>query len=117
MIKVPASQYELTSMLIQSSTPDLKSLEKLLLIVLSDFGNEKGEDIYPSLSTLSDKTCMTRRSVINNLKSLEGKGYIAKFTGGVVDGKNVTNRYFINLEKFGYDYDKKGNVIAAASAS
>lgn len=116
MIKVPASQYELTSMLIQSSTPDLKSLEKLLLIVLSDYGNEKGEDIYPSLSTLADKTCMTRRSVINNLKSLEDKGYIAKFKGGVVNGQNVTNRYFINLEKFGFEYNK-GKVIALHHAS
>lgn len=114
MTRIPKSQYELTSMLIQSTTEDLKALEKFILIVLSDYGNEQGEDIYPSLSTLAEKTCMTRRSVINNLKSLEEKGYIGKFKGGVVDGKNVTNRYFINMEKLGFHY-KNGKVVVLTS--
>ena len=111
MANPPKTQYELTSMLIRSTNPDLKALEKLILIVLSDFGNERGENIYPSLNTLAEKTSLSKRAVINNLKSLEEKGYIAKFKGGVIDGQNITNRYFINMEKYGFKYNGKGLLI------
>ena len=104
------SQFEVTAMIIRTTTPELKALEKFILVVLSDYGNEKGENIHPSLNTLAEKTGLTRRSVINNLKGLEEKGYIAKFKGGVIDGENVTNRYFINMEKYGFKYDGRGKL-------
>ena len=104
-------------MLSRLDTPDLKAPEKLLLLVLSDYGNHTGSAIHPSLTTLSRRACMSRASVINNLKKLQDKGYIGKRTGGVIDGQNVTNSYLINMEKLGLSYDKNGNLIALRSAS
>lgn len=100
-------------MLMRLDTPDLKAPEKLLLLILSDFGDELGGSIYPSLKTLSERSCMSRSAVITNLKKLEDKKYIGKIVGGVVDGQNVTNRYFINLEKLGYDYQRKRFLASA----
>ena len=109
----PKSQFELTSMLMNLPTPDLKALEKLLLILLSDYGNKIGENIYPSLARLSEQACMSRRALIENLKKLESKGYIGIVRGGVIDKQNVTNSYVINMEKLGFEYDSKGHVISA----
>ncbi|HIF9079091.1 TPA: helix-turn-helix domain-containing protein [Photobacterium damselae] len=102
---VPKSQFEVTAMLARLYTPDLKAPEKLLLLILSDYGDSLGGNINPSLSTLAERSCMSRRSVIDNLKKLEDKGYIARFKGGVVDGHNVTNKYYINMEKLGFKYN------------
>lgn len=109
-MKTPKSQFEVTAMIIRQPTPDLKAPEKLLLVILSDFGDEKGGNIHPSINTLAKMACMSRAATINNLKKLEEKGYIAKFKGGVVDGQNVTNKYFINMEKYGLKYGRNGNI-------
>ena len=114
---VPKSQYELTSMLIRCCASDLKASERWLLVLLSDFGDESGKSIYPSLNKLASLSGMSKRSVQDNLNKLESKGYIARFSGGVVDGQNKTSSYFINLEKLGFGYDKKGNVVALPRAS
>jgi len=114
---LPKSQYELTSMFIRTLTPDLKAPEKWLLVLLSDFGDEQGKRIYPSLSKLSSLSGMSRRAVQDNLNRLELKGYIARSSGGVVDGQNRTSSYFINMERLGFDYDKSGNVVALARVS
>lgn len=114
---LPKSQYELTSMFIRTLTPDLKAPEKWLLVLLSDFGDEHGKRIYPSLNKLSLLSGMSKRSVQDNLNKLESKGYIGRSSGGVVDGQNRTSTYVINLEKFGFDYDKTGNVVAVRHAS
>lgn len=114
---LPKSQYELTSMFIRTLTPDLKAPEKWLLVLLSDFGDEHGKRIYPSLNKLSLLSGMSKRSVQDNLNRLESKGYIGRSSGGVVDGQNVTNSYVINMEKLGFDYDKKGNVVALSAVS
>lgn len=109
-MKLPKTQFELTAMIIRTKTPDLKAPEKLLLVILSDFGDNKGGSIHPSINTLAELSSMSRRAVINNIHNLEEKGYIAKFKGGVIDGENVTNRYFINMEKYGFKYNSKGKL-------
>ena len=109
-MKLPKSQFEVTAMIIRQCPADLKAPEKLLLVILSDFGDEKGGNIHPSINTLAKMACMSRAATITNLKKLEEKGYIAKFKGGVIDGQNVTNKYFINLEKYGFKYDGKGSI-------
>ena len=108
MAALPNSQLELTTMLARVDMDDLKAPEKLIVLVLSTYGNNKGENIYPSLTTLAKKCSMSRPSLVANLKKLVDKGYIGVKSGGVVNGQNVTNQYMINLEKIGYDY---GNVI------
>lgn len=109
-MKLPRSQFEVTNMIIRAKTPDLKAPEKLLLAILSSYGDEKGGSIHPSINTLAEVGCMSRAATITNLKKLEEKGYIAKFKGGVIDGQNVTNRYFINMEKYGFKYNKQGKL-------
>lgn len=114
MSSVPKSQYELTAMLAQHLTnknsPDLKHGERWMLVRLSFYGNATGGSIYPSLTRLADDTGMSRQTVIDTLKKLESKGYLGIIKGGMIDGQNVPNHYAINMEKLGYEYDKKGNV-------
>lgn len=98
-------------LLIDMDAPDLKAPEKLVLIILSSYGNSLGQNIYPSLNTIANKSCMSRRAVIDNLAKLEAKGYIGKRRGGVIDGQNVNNSYVINMEKLGFYYDK-GKLVA-----
>lgn len=117
MSQLPVSQYELTAMLFNLKTPDLKAPEKLILLTLSHYGDKNGSSIYPSLTRLSEYTCMSRRALIENLGKLEAKGYIGIIKGGVKDGKNITNTYAINMEKLGYEYDGKGNVVSAGHLS
>ena len=98
-------------LLIDMDTPDLKAPEKFILVILSSYGNSLGSNIYPSIRTLSLKSCMSRSAVIDNLAKLEAKGYIGKRKGGVIDGQNVNNSYVINMEKLGFYYDK-GKLVA-----
>ena len=105
-MKKPKTQFEITNMLFTLPTPDLKQPAKSLLCYLSHFGDSLGHSIYPSLNTIANDMCMSKRAVINNLKDLENKQYIGVKKGGVFGGKNVTNQYIINLEKLGYSYDE-----------
>jgi DNA-binding Lrp family transcriptional regulator len=52
--------------------------EKFVLVALADFGNDDGKSIYPSQSTIAEKTNMTRTSVNRILQNLEKMGYIKK---------------------------------------
>ena len=106
MMKKPNSQFELTAMLFDLDTPDLKSSAKMILWYLSSKGNAMGESIFPSLDTIAKKTSMSRRSVIDNLKILEEKEYIGIVKGGMQNGKHYSNQYVINLEKLGVKYDE-----------
>lgn len=116
-MKLPESQFELTSMFIRTRTPDLKASEKWLLVLLSDFGDESGKRIYPSLKTLSELSGMSKRAVQDNLNKLESKCYIGRSSGGVFDGQNRTSTYVINMEKLGFSYCNNGKVVALSSVS
>lgn len=69
--------------------------EKFVLITLADFGNDDGKSIYPSQSTIAEKTNMTRTSVNRILQNLEKLGYIKKTrrrSSGVYELEIVINR-------------------------
>ena len=48
----------------------------LLLLALADFAHDDGDNIYPTVDTLVQKTRCDRRTVQRNLRQLEGEGAI-----------------------------------------
>jgi DNA-binding transcriptional ArsR family regulator len=54
----------------------LPPTQKLVLIVLADFFNEKSGKAWPSQNTLCDVTGLSRRSINRALKALKKDGYI-----------------------------------------
>lgn len=97
------SQFELTSMILRIQTPGLKAPEKLLLATLSTYADSKGESIHPSLKTLSLVTGMSLRAVQDNISRLVDKGFLTKRSGGVIDGVNVPNSYYLNFSALGFE--------------
>ena len=97
-------------MLMRQVFTDLKAPEKMLLVLLSTYGNDQGDNIFPSLATLAAQSGMSKAAVCTNLTKLEDKNYIMRNKGGFVNGQSVTTWYKLNLEKLGYNYDKKGKV-------
>ena len=68
-------------------------LEKIILIVLLRYYNEKKGYSYPSYATLTEKCCITKKTLIKGLNNLEEKRIIKK---ECVKGKG--NKYFILVE-------------------
>lgn len=84
----------------------LKSGTKLILLALANYSNDDGENIYPSLTTLSKISGLTRPAVISNLKKLIAAGIITK-TG---ERNSGTIMYKINPDAL--DQDHKQNTAS-----
>jgi hypothetical protein len=52
------------------------STERLVAHVLSDYGNEHGEDIFPSVARLAHDSGLSDKCVRKTLKSLRGAGWL-----------------------------------------
>ena len=73
----------------------LKAKEKLLLIMIFRYYNEKKGYSYPSKATLKEVCSFTTdRDYYKELKSLEDKGYITKET---IKGKGC--KFYINFNR------------------
>lgn len=68
-------------------------LEKIILIVLLRYYNEKKGYSYPSYATLTEKCCITKKTLIKGLNNLEEKRIIKKECA-----KGKGNKYFILVE-------------------
>jgi hypothetical protein len=68
---------------------------KLLLLALTDFGNDDGLSIYPSLNTLAKKTSLSRRHVVRIIAELEERGIVAVDRGQT----KKSNQYHVILKK------------------
>lgn len=99
------SQYELTNMILFAHTPELKAPAKMVLTLLSGFGDAAGNNIYPSLKTIAKLSGMTTRSAQDNINKLVELGYISKVSGGFDSetGQNVNSQYKLRLEKLGLE--------------
>lgn len=65
--------------------------EKLLLVVLSDFLNDKSRQCNPSRETLMRKACIKNNKTLSSkLDSLASRGLIE-----IVRGKGVSNHYLV----------------------
>lgn len=81
---------------------DCKGSELLILLALADFSDDNGENIYPSMQTLAQKSRMSdkqARRVVQNLVKL-GLIEIVE-AGGWQRGRNRSNSYRIMLENIG----------------
>ena len=76
---------------------DLSALQRWILVVLSTYTDNDG-DCYPSLNKLASVVGCSRVSVINNLQSLEKKGYITIKKRFDKAGDRATNLYTLNIE-------------------
>jgi len=55
---------------------DLPPTEKLLLLCLADFASDDGENVYPSVATMTRKSSMSERTVRRSLRDLEAHGLL-----------------------------------------
>ena len=68
--------YSYTNWAIKATCPD--NLSKLLLICLASFADNKTGKCYPSISTLANRTQMSRATVCRKLESLEDANLIVR---------------------------------------
>jgi len=74
-------------------TVDLPATDKLILIALADHANDEEHTCYPSITHLSYKCGMTRRTVITSLNRIEEKGIIKKHQRS----RSETTLYWLNV--------------------
>ena len=55
---------------------DMKPSQRFVMLALVDYADDNGQNIYPSIETLSRKTGYSERNVQRILKSLEDEGLI-----------------------------------------
>lgn len=77
----------------------LKPSEKIVLYWLADHYNGETGDCFPSIDRLAKCCEMSRRSVENQLKSLEGMGFVTREQRRRDEGGKTSNRYILNLNE------------------
>lgn len=73
-----------------------KPKHKLIMVVLSNYANDAGENVYPSLSTMQRQTSLTRPAVINGLSDLKADKILILEVRGNVQRKS--SRYHIDAK-------------------
>jgi hypothetical protein len=83
--------------------PDLSSSEKLVYIVLRSYVNPTDPTAFPAYETIAKKASLSRRRVIDIVKSLTEKGLIVKKHEFTVTNqrkiRNTSNRYTLITPK------------------
>ena len=74
---------------------DITAGQKSVLLVMANFANDDGENVYPSHDTIAKKTSLTRRTVITTVKQLTEFGYV-KLEGRRGNRQNI---YSLNVSK------------------
>lgn len=93
------------NLLITSS--NLNNAEFRILVYLISI-SKKGF-CYPSASTISENTGMTKRNVYRILSNLEKKEFILKENRTIGTGKKTSNRYLINEDAISKNIRKEIN--------
>jgi DNA-binding transcriptional regulator GbsR (MarR family) len=80
----------------QALDSDLNPVQKFVLLVMANYANDEGQNVYPSHELIAQKTSLTRRTVVTTVKQLSELGYVS------LEGKrgNRQNVYTLNVEKF-----------------
>ena len=109
----PKTQTEFLRAVIRfDNSKDLKLAEKAVLMVMADYGDRFGTNVFPSLTTLASNCCCSRQTVISAINKLIEKEYISKVSTGNSVGGNSSNHYGLNLVKFGYEYPLRDEIKA-----
>ncbi len=72
-----------------------KPKHKLVMVVLSNYANDAGENVYPSLTTMQRQTSLTRPAVVSGIKDLRCDLILVLESKGSVTRKS--SRYHINV--------------------
>lgn len=72
--------------------------QKLVLIILANYADEKGE-AWPSQKTIAAQACMTDRAVRSNLAKLEAAGLIGRTHRYRKDGTFASDAYRLHLDR------------------
>lgn len=72
---------------------ELTSTEKLILLAMTDFANDDGLSVYPSIETLSKKTALAERTIQRVIQGLQERGIVEVVIQG--NGRYHTNEYRI----------------------
>jgi hypothetical protein len=81
---------------------DCKGSELLMLLALADFSDDHGENIYPSMQTLAEKTRLHETQARRSVQALVKRDLLEIIEpGGWQHGRNRSNSYRIKLENLG----------------
>jgi DNA-binding transcriptional regulator GbsR (MarR family) len=74
---------------------DLTAAQKFVLLIMANYANDEGQNVYPSHDTIARQTAMSRRTVVSVVKQLVDLNYVT------LEGKrgNRQNIYSLNVNK------------------
>tara|TARA_R110000787_G_scaffold6571_2_gene22865 strand:+ start:1347 stop:2279 length:933 start_codon:yes stop_codon:yes gene_type:complete len=75
---------------------DIEPISKLVLLALADHANNEGV-CWPGIQYITDKTCLSRRSILRHLKKLEDKSVISIEKQYIKNGQRLRNVYILSL--------------------
>ena len=100
-----------------SETDQYELTASQLLVAITLAGRAAGKEdgiAWPSYDLMAHDTKLSRRTVIRCVKALEEKGFLRKIRGGIIDGKNVSNRYIIAMPE-NYPQKRRGDTVSPPS--
>ena len=80
------------------SVPDVSPAQKLVLLALANYADERGK-CWPSIRTVSNRTCLGRRTVTRALETLGRAGLIKSGQRSRDDGSQSSNTYNLPIKK------------------
>jgi hypothetical protein len=106
-------QFDAESLPTAAGKPVSGAVCKLVLLALADYASDDGRNIYPSINTLTRRTLLARRSVINALNALKTAGVVSVDERGSQFG---TNEYVISVEQLSLSLKKADDADSAPDA-
>lgn len=73
--------------------------EKLVMLAMADWCNDKGGSLYPSISAIAKKTCTSESQARRVIHSLINKGYILVVGNSTGGAQNMTRHYQLVLAR------------------
>lgn len=89
--------------------------EKLVMLAMADWCNDKGGSLYPSISAIAKKTCISESQARRVLHSLINKGYILVVGNSMGGAQNMTRHYQIVLTRLTPSVDATPSTSATPS--
>ena len=82
------------------SVPDVSPAQKLVLLALANYADSRGK-CWPSIKTVSKKTCLARRTVTRALETLTVAGFVKAGRRSRDDGSQSSNIYHLPIKQGG----------------
>ncbi len=82
---------------------------KAVLLQLAWYADDNGENVWPKVSTIAERTSLTRRAVQKVLRELESQQIIFA-TGSRLRGRARSTHYCINLARLSFFVESANNI-------